>query len=316
MYFKERDTALPVGQRAPERGAQEFDERPETDEKAALTRVHAHLLEIHPHEREQGAEGRVEEEVEGLHGEELLVDGAEEILQDVALTANLVRGLLRLGVQAGIDLTLGLRVHHRPGRSTSPWLGKNPARRLGRIIRHTIVVILVSIVLHDSQLAFARNTETFGRVYFPSDWMERATPRYIRATDRTRRVDPFTFVSLFVGPSRIGLTDLYRLSNRCSVLLRGRIDVGLYGAALLPKSINTLLRRRNFYPLTTPANVILSQCHIDVASLSADTIFASLPVSFFCNLSSLSLSPRKVEESEAIKFYPITYDGGTNFQTR
>ena len=41
--------ASPIGQGTPERGAQEFNERPETDEKAALTRVHAHLLEIHPH---------------------------------------------------------------------------------------------------------------------------------------------------------------------------------------------------------------------------------------------------------------------------
>lgn len=185
MYFKERDTASPVGQRAPERGAQEFDERPEADEKAALTRVHAHLLEIHPHEWEQGAEGRVEEEVEGLHGEEFLVDGAEEILQDVALTANLVRGLLRLGVHSGIDLTLGLRVHHRPGPRH---LGENSAR-LGRVIRHAVVVILVSIVLHDSQLAFARSTETLARpsVYFPSDWMEPLAQPLVTFVQRTER---------------------------------------------------------------------------------------------------------------------------------
>lgn len=113
-YIEETNTVSPVGQGAPERGAQEFNEWPETNEKAALARVHAHLLEVHPHKRKQGAKGRVEEEVEGLHGEELLVDGAKEVLQNVALAANLVRGLLRLGVHGGIDLTLGLRIHDRP----------------------------------------------------------------------------------------------------------------------------------------------------------------------------------------------------------
>jgi hypothetical protein len=40
--------------------------------------------------------------------------------------------------------------------------------------------------------------------------------------------------------------------------------------ALLPKSINMPLRRRNFCPLTTPTAAIppFPQCHIDVVSLS------------------------------------------------
>jgi len=128
IYFKEKSTTSPVGQRAPERGAHEFNERSETDEKAALTCVHAHLLEIYPHKRKQRAKGRVEEKIEGLHGEELLINGAEEILQDIALTANLVCGFFRLGVHGRIDLTLGLRIHLRP----DAWhLGENSARRLG-----------------------------------------------------------------------------------------------------------------------------------------------------------------------------------------
>lgn len=40
----------------------------------------------------------------------------------------------------------------------------------------------------------------------------------------------------------------------------------MFGTALLPKSINLVLRRRNFYPLTTPtgARYCVLQCHIDV----------------------------------------------------
>jgi len=131
--------------------------------------------------------------------------------------------------------------------------------------------------------SFSRGTRKRSPVgaYFPSHQIERATPRYIRASNKTRRRIRSPFEQPF-HPFRWTSTNwtlrLYRLSNQYSVLLRGQIDVELYGAALLAKSINMLLRRRkNFYPLTISA--ILSQCHIDVVSLSAGTIFAFLQFS-------------------------------------
>lgn len=66
---------LPVGEAAPEGGRKELYEGPGSDEEAALPRVHTHLLEIDTHQGEEGSECRVKEEVEGLDGKELLVDG-------------------------------------------------------------------------------------------------------------------------------------------------------------------------------------------------------------------------------------------------
>ena len=104
----------PVGQRAPERRAEEFDERPEPHEKAALAGVHPHLLEIDAHQGEKGAERRVEEEVERLHREQFLVHGAEQVLDHVAFSTDLVRRLLGLGIKAWIDLAVGMGVDHGP----------------------------------------------------------------------------------------------------------------------------------------------------------------------------------------------------------
>lgn len=250
----------PVGQGSPEGSAQEFDERPETDEKAALSCVHAHLLEVHPHKRKQRAKGGVEEEVEGLDGEELLVDGAEEVLQDIALTANLVRGLLRLRIRGGVDDTLGLRIHHRPGG----WhLRQSPARRL-RVVRRTpIIVILMSIVLHDlsHSLTLARVArETLSRRWsvrnLPPGYLdagptsryvaERGNPsrRYYVGFCRSGRPFDVPFTSL--TPTRA--PPIISTAEPVLSVLSCQIDVGPYGAAFLPKSINTLLRRRNFCP--------------------------------------------------------------------
>lgn len=104
----------PVSQRAPERRAEEFDERSEPHQKAALAGVHPHLLEIDAHQWEQGAERRVEEEIERLHREQFLVHGAEQVLDHVAFSTDLVRRLLRLGIKAWVDLAVGMGVDHGP----------------------------------------------------------------------------------------------------------------------------------------------------------------------------------------------------------
>lgn len=118
--FSIRALFSPVGQRAPERRAEEFDERSEPHEKAALEGVHPHLLEIDAHQREQGAERRVEEEIERLHREQLLVHGAEQILDHVAFPTYLVRRLLRLGIKVWVDLAVGMGVDHGP-RAWNLW---------------------------------------------------------------------------------------------------------------------------------------------------------------------------------------------------
>lgn len=151
---------LPVGQGPPKRSAEKLNEWPETDEKTTLSSIHTHLLKIYSHKRKQRTKGRVEEEIESLYGEEFLIDGTEEILQDIALTAYFMRGFLRLRIYGGIDLTLGLRIYYRSNarnlRESPRWL------HIGRIIRRSIVVIFVSIVLHDSSYLLSRS-ETLSR---------------------------------------------------------------------------------------------------------------------------------------------------------
>lgn len=105
---------VPVGQTSPERGGQELDERPGPDEQAALAGVHAHLLEVDAHEREQRAERGVEEEVERLDGEQLLVDGTEYQLDDVRLAAYPVRRVLGLRILFRVHLAQRFRVDARP----------------------------------------------------------------------------------------------------------------------------------------------------------------------------------------------------------
>lgn len=78
---------LPVSQTSPERCGQELDERPRPDEQTALTGIHAHLLEVDAHQREQGPERRVEEEVERFDGEQLLVNGPEYQFDEVRLAS-------------------------------------------------------------------------------------------------------------------------------------------------------------------------------------------------------------------------------------
>lgn len=96
--------ALPVGQSAPERGGKELDERARADEQPTLARVHAHLLEVDAHEREQRAERGVEEKIERLDGEQLLVDGAEYQLDDVRLAADPIGRVFGLWIMLGVHL--------------------------------------------------------------------------------------------------------------------------------------------------------------------------------------------------------------------
>lgn len=124
---------IPVGQTSPERGGQKLDERPGPDEQAALAGVHAHLLEVDAHEREQGPEGGIEEEVERLDGEQLLVDGAEYQLDDVRLAAYPVRRVLGLRILFRVHLAQRFRVDARPdargGQRGAPALARHLVRR-------------------------------------------------------------------------------------------------------------------------------------------------------------------------------------------
>ena len=137
-----RFSLSPVSQRTPERRAKELDERSQAHQETALAGVHAHLLEVDSHQGEKGAKGRIEEEVEALHGEHFLIDRAEQVLDHVALAADLVRRLLRLRIQVRIDLSLGLGIDHGPGT----W---HLRQRSASTIAGPIIVIFVSIVLHD-----------------------------------------------------------------------------------------------------------------------------------------------------------------------
>lgn len=127
-----RSPDSPVGQTSPKRGGQELDERPGPDEQAALAGVHAHLLEVDAHQREQRAEGRVKEEVERLDGEQLLVDRAEYQLDDVRLAAYLVGRVLGLGIVLRVDLAQGLGVDARPHAGRSQ---RGPPRLAGHLVR-------------------------------------------------------------------------------------------------------------------------------------------------------------------------------------
>lgn len=198
---KGRQVISPIGQGSPERSAEKFDERPKANEKAALSGVHAHLFKVYTHKREQGAKGRVKEEVEGLDGEELLIDGAEQILQDIAPAANLMGGLLRFGIQVGIDLTLSLRIHYRPDGTRC--LRQNSTRLRGCVVRHSIVVILVSIVLHDfsvglSFAALKRNPDP--------------RPRQTRQAPRARELanEQILLPTFRLGPFASRRTDAFR----------------------------------------------------------------------------------------------------------
>lgn len=124
---------VPVGQTAPERRGQELDERPGPDEQATLAGVHAHLLEVDAHEREQRAERGVEEEVERLDGQQLLVHRAEYQLDDVRLAADPVRRVLRLRVVFRVHLAQRIGVDARPdagrGQRGPPGLAGHFVRR-------------------------------------------------------------------------------------------------------------------------------------------------------------------------------------------
>jgi len=112
---------LPVSQTTPKRGGQELDERPGPDEQTTLARVHAHLLEVDAHQRKQGSERRVKEEVERLDGQEFLVDGSEYQFDEIRLASYPVGRVLglrivfrihlaeRFGVDAGPDTGRGQR---------------------------------------------------------------------------------------------------------------------------------------------------------------------------------------------------------------
>lgn len=57
--------AIRIG--APKWSRQELDKGTHPDENAALSGIHAHLLEVDTHQREERAEGGIEEEIEALH---------------------------------------------------------------------------------------------------------------------------------------------------------------------------------------------------------------------------------------------------------
>lgn len=124
--------ALPVGQPTPERGGQELDKRARADEHSALAGVHAHLLEVDAHEREQRAERGVEEKVERLDGEQLLVDRAEYQLDDVRLAAD------PIGRVFGLRIVLGVHFAQRLGVDTGPDAGRSqsgPSGLAGHLVR-------------------------------------------------------------------------------------------------------------------------------------------------------------------------------------
>lgn len=104
-------SSLPVSQTAPKWRRQKLHKRPGSDEEPTLPRIHAHLLEVHSHQRKQRPESRVEEEIESLDSQQLLVHVPEEKLQDVRLASDLVCGFLGLSVHLRIDLSEGLGIH-------------------------------------------------------------------------------------------------------------------------------------------------------------------------------------------------------------
>lgn len=108
---------LPIGQTAPERGREELDERPGTDEQTALAGIHAHLLEVDAHQWEQGPECRVEEEIERLDGEQLLVHRPEYQLDQVRLATYPVGRVLWLRIVFRIHLAECFGVHAWPDAS-------------------------------------------------------------------------------------------------------------------------------------------------------------------------------------------------------
>lgn len=88
----------PISQRSPKWCREEFNERTSADEKATLSSIHSHLLEVDTHQWKKGAESRIEEEIECFDREEFLVYSSEEQFDDVGTSSDLMSGLLRLRV--------------------------------------------------------------------------------------------------------------------------------------------------------------------------------------------------------------------------
>lgn len=116
MCFPVSSSTSPVSQAAPERSREELDEGPRSNQQSALRRVHPHLLEIDPHQGKERSERRVEEEVEGLHCEEFLVDCPEEKLDDIGPSPDLVGRLFRLRVRGRVHFSQSFGVDARPRR--------------------------------------------------------------------------------------------------------------------------------------------------------------------------------------------------------
>lgn len=141
----------PVSDGAPEGSCDEFHEGPDADEEAGLEGVHAHLLEVHGHEREEGTEGGEEEEVERLGEQELLVDIVAEHVNEIRAAADFVGRFLGLGIGCGVDLAMSFRVYEGPRSATNyrGTSGPHPPLLLCRVyIELPLLLLLLLLLLH------------------------------------------------------------------------------------------------------------------------------------------------------------------------
>lgn len=92
---------LPVRIRTPEWSRQKLYKGSHTNQDTTLSRIHAHLLEIDSHQREKGAKGCIEEEIETLHRNQFLFGGSEEFLNDVSVAAYFIGGLFWFRIPSG-----------------------------------------------------------------------------------------------------------------------------------------------------------------------------------------------------------------------